>query len=559
MGPIAMAKTTRNRLWLTGIVALAGLAAAVFFLYPWIKLSRLHHLARQALAAGETSQALQWAGLALQLNPSHLELNRLFAEILEAERHPSALLWRARVAQLQTRPEARDCLAWAAAALGQRRLDEAAGALALVAQEERGASHAHLRAGLALGQGRRDQADHWFLEAVRLEPGNPAHDIALATLRLEADDPAVRAEAVRRLETHTADPRHAVPALRALALHDLRHGDTVAHLRRIRQLREISSVSWSDRLLELQGLTQKKDPSASAHLEELQRLASDDARQAAELGAWMIRNGLARECLDWLDRLDTGIQEQPTLQMVRCDALIHQGRLAEMGEYLAQRDWKTLDGLRLSLCARAARAENPEAASELWTKASASAAQLPGMQTLLASWVGAWGWHAEAEQLLENAARGHPSERSQALQLLFERAHAARDTARMFRISSRQLELLPDHPRLQNNHAYLSLLLGIQRPAAIRRAEQLRQAHPHDPTVADTYALACYFAGRPDEGLNVLDAHFPQDPPSPSTALKKWILLKAAGNHTAAQRYRDRAESGNLLPEERRLLESGVK
>jgi len=522
--------------------------------YNLLKQERYMALSEAALEESRLENAELWAFQALKHNPERLAANRLVTRVLDAQGHPMTVFWHSRLIQLQKTPPSEDYLAWAASALRYGQVKTAQYALDLIPEPQRKAEHGSLSAGVALALGNKSRADAFFVQAARWEPGRLIHEINLATLRLEAQDPAIAQESRKRLEKLSENPQEGIAALRALAMDASRRRDFPAYLRLSREILKRSPGGWEDRLQELDAL-ESEGLEESATLAELKTLAAQNPLHVASLASWMIAHGRAQECLHWLDGQDENLRKLFPVQMSRCDVLWSLGDYAGMDEFLQRIEWRKLDTLRLALLARVSRQQGNPDFEERWEATVKSAASLDGMAFLLGQWVLKWGWEGEASGLLWTVARTRTSERPQALQLLLETAYRQGKALNVYQVVSEQLRDNPRNTVYQNNHIYLSLLLNINRVSAIRDAEELQKRYPSDPTVRDTYALACYFSGKHVEALELLKK-WPEPGGQPSVALKWALLLSSNGQQELSSVYRKKAAQARLMDEERRLLDS---
>ena len=125
---------------------------------------------------------------------------RLMANVAEAGRSPGALLWRARVVQLNPH-SAQDRLALAQTALIFRDIASAANALEGVDQADRQtAVYQNLAGTVAAEASDMAGAESHFREAVRLEPQNPAPRLNLAAIQVHGTNAPAIAEALNSLQ-----------------------------------------------------------------------------------------------------------------------------------------------------------------------------------------------------------------------------------------------------------------------------------------------------------------------------------------------------------------------
>ena len=152
-------------------------------------------LAHGFLAKGDNRNAVLSLQQVLRVNPINLEATRLMAQLSEASRLPSALLWRSRVVAIN-RDSTPDRLALAQTALLFR--DYALATNALEGVNDAGkktAVYQNLAGAVAVEANQLDDAELHFLEAARLEPTNPIPKMNLAVVLLHGSNALSQAEA----------------------------------------------------------------------------------------------------------------------------------------------------------------------------------------------------------------------------------------------------------------------------------------------------------------------------------------------------------------------------
>ncbi len=108
---------------------------------------------------------------------------------------------------------------------------------------------------------------------------------------------------------------------------------------------------------------------------------------------------------------------------------------------------------------------------------------------------------------------------------------------------------------VQNNLAATSMLLKLNLPQAHALARELYAGHPEEGIIASTYAYSLHLQGRTKEGLAVLEKLKPETLELPPVALYYGLLTSAGGQPAKAGRYLGLAQKGELLPEEKALLQ----
>jgi Flp pilus assembly protein TadD len=169
-----------------------------------------------------------------------------------------------------------------------------------------------------------------------------------------------------------------------------------------------------------------------------------------------------------------------------------------------------------------------------------------------------WGWTAEAEQVLWQAASKFPKQPwpLTSLQNLYL---ARRDTAGLRRVYQASMQRDPKNKLARNNFTMLSLLCGKELPTAYMQAAELYAGEPGNPVFASTYAFSLHLQGKTKEGIGVLRALKPEELANPAVAVYYGVLLSAAGEAQASKDYLAKSNKAFLLPEELALVTSARK
>jgi Flp pilus assembly protein TadD len=100
-----------------------------------------------------------------------------------------------------------------------------------------------------------------------------------------------------------------------------------------------------------------------------------------------------------------------------------------------------------------------------------------------------------------------------------------------------------------------ALLLDAKELKPLDLAQEVYKQAPTNSSFAAIYAFSLYTQGKSAEALKVMQRIKPQDLEVPSIAGYYGIILKATGGGVNADHYLLRASKGNILPEERNLVE----
>jgi len=183
-------------------------------------------LAHQFLAKSDGRNALLCVQKVLRTDPHNLDATRVMAQLTEAARSPSALLWWGKVVGLNPH-SLNDRLALAQTAMTLRDYATATNALAGVNQADQNTvAYQDVAGAVAAAANQTAQAEAHFLEAARLDPQNESVQFNLAVVRLHGTNDLDQAEArisLQRISSNATNAYVRCQALRERALDALRH------------------------------------------------------------------------------------------------------------------------------------------------------------------------------------------------------------------------------------------------------------------------------------------------------------------------------------------------
>jgi thioredoxin-like negative regulator of GroEL len=291
-------------------------------------------------------------------------------------------------------------------------------------------------------------------------------------------------------------------------------------------------------------------------LDKIKQRATGKPRDAASLAYWLIGHRLADDAGTWLEKSYQLSSAPVSLQMAHADALITQGKWAELESDLSHQKWSEDEFLRLASIARSLRERQAQGFTEAWRRATESAGENPSSRFQLGVLVLSWGWKVEASELLWRVVETAPQWRPQALWILWQISRADRNAAGLLRVASNQHEDEPDDIRYKNNYAFYLLLLNLDTERARKLAEECWRQEPLQPNVASTYAFALYRANKSQEGVQVLEKLPDKNLHEPNIALYYALLLSATGQNEKAFQYLALVQkTDQLLPQELELAE----
>jgi len=270
-------------------VLLAGYAG--YRGYKVWKNKHMASLSREFLAKSDRRNAALSAQEVLRSDSKNLEATRVMAELAEASRSPSTLVWLGRVVELAPH-SLPDRLALAQTALAMRDFATATNTLEGADSADKETAAYHNIAGLAAAStGRPEEAEKHFQAVSRLEPQNPSPQLNLAIVRLHRTNSLEWSEARAALQRLAANPTNSTlrcSALRELALDAMNHGETNAGLALTRQLVQETNCPSEGRLLRLEVLLGTKNSEFQPTLAAFQREAATNQSKIYELASWEI-------------------------------------------------------------------------------------------------------------------------------------------------------------------------------------------------------------------------------------------------------------------------------
>src|ERR1035437_533032 len=552
----------KNHLWIWTAGTLIGLlllaATGWFGRSAYRHYQEKHDLAQaQAfLASGDYRNALLSVRQTLLLNPTNVPACRIMAALADLSHSPAVLDWKKRIGEPE--PTAENKLLLAAAGLRYQSppfpltaqiLNE------LAATATNLANYQVARASLALSTRRLTDAESHFETATRLDPTNRLFALNLAIIRLGASNETKVAQSRAVLDKLRLDANLGVSALRALVVDRLAHRDAAAANDYSTQLLTNAQATLADQLQALGILRQLKSEAFTPRLQVVQRLAATNAPAVAEVAAWMQANDLLADDLQWLMSLPARIQVQQPVRLARANGYLQGGDWPALRDFASKGNWGETEFLRLALVSRAwSQLGVSPVADSNWGAAVNEADRRFGAMTTLLGLAEQWQLPREQEKLLERMVNSVPRERW-AQQKLEQLYFISGNTAALNHLYARLFGLFPTEANWKNNLAATTLLLKTNLPQAYQWAAEACAQSPGNPVEASTYAYALHLQGRDQDGLAVLQKLKPAQLEQPSVALYYGILLAATSNDYAAPYLQIARTKGQLLPEEKQLLE----
>jgi Flp pilus assembly protein TadD len=543
------------------------------------KNKHLMNMSREFLAKSDMRNAVLSVQEVLRSDRNNLDATRMMAQLTDAARLPSALLWRNRVVGLAPN-SSEDRLALAQTALTMQDYASATNALeGLNASEKQTATYHNLAGMVAAALNKTAEAETHFLEASRLEPLNPSPQMNLAIVRLRGTNVLDVEEARITLQRLAANPTNGAlrcQALRELTIDALRQkNDDQALVISSQLLRETNS-SLTDRIMRLNVLQKTHRQEFGPSLAACQREAATDSRKVYELATWELEKSLSDNALKWLRTLPPTTQtNQPeTFLIAQCYTSLNDWR--GLQSWLEKQRWGELEFLRHALLTRALRGQDmADTAKTEWQQAlTATTGQRRSLTTLLGlsaspdngvvndqkqslvmllRLAAQWNWPNETEDLLRTIASHYPEEQW-ATRSLVQLWYNGGQTRSLMQLFNQELKKSPADLTAKNNLAMTALLLNAKEFKPNELAHEIYEQAPTNSSFASTYAFSLYLQGKKNEALQVMRKLDARDLQNPTIAGYYGLILKATGNNEKAKVYLDWSDKAPLLPEERKLF-----
>lgn len=540
------------------VVVMAVVAGAAWFgrkAYKKTVERSLVAQAREYLAKKDFRNTALCVQRALQLNPVSPSATEIMANMLEAAGAPSALGWRTRAAKLE--PEnTQQRFHWAETAIKMRDTSSATEALDGVDEKAKSTAAYHkLRGALAWSVHHTDEAEKEYLEAARLEPGSLAIQLNLATIHLLSTNENIAKAARVSLQEISTNADFGLNALHQLFVYSVAHKQPEQAVAYSLQIVKDPSAGFSDKIDYLELLRENKSPEYASWLGSLEKDSTTSSANAFALGHWMATTGNPADALRWLKSLPPHTQtNQPVpLVMTDCQLAIKdwKGILADVDK----QDWGEANYYKLALQARAERSIDQSVAADVsWRKALRMSAHRLDRLSRLAEIAGVWGWTPEKSDVLTQIIDEYPQE-TWAIDQLAGQLYASGKTLEMEKLFSNVYSKDPSNIRLKNNLANLYLLRKTELPKAYELAKEAYNSSTNNPFFASTYAYSLLLQNKGDEALKIVNGMSAEYLKIPSVALYYGVVQAQAGHKEISQEALKRAQSGQLLPEERAIVQ----
>lgn len=551
----------RSFVGFAALLLLFGVSAATAGPFAWIhewQSNQSVEAARAALAQNDFSKAVLALQRALQLNGNNRHALEMMAD-LSARRSPAdEVPWRLQILQLN--PNDLDArAAYCLAAIRAESLERAQEAFDQWPPDERHTSPYFRVAGqVALANNSFSEAMDDFRQALRL-PGATASDrLNLASVEIFSQNPFERGEALSALDELSRNPETEAGASRTL-------------IRRALYVVDLDEAKTrTDELLAKAFTKENIILACSVYVQLPGQILPDLIRRAIE--AFKAEPLFQSELLDWLnlhdraslalacsDSLSGEAAKNPYIKCARAGALERLGKWSELFDAVDNDSWNELDGFRLAYKIRAETMWAGHYSTErdvVWKQVLGLANQHLRMLWALAGLTSRWSWQPQFEEALW-AVAAVPDGAGLALQRLDQIYRPRNDTAGLFRVAKRTLELRPKDQHAANEYVRTGFLLNVDRGTFAEFArEQWEVNQNRSPRMTALYAYALSLEGKLDDAARVLQTLSESE--RQNEALYSGLVRAACGDRTGALDYLRLAKRLPLLPEEETLLERAL-
>jgi predicted Zn-dependent protease len=542
--------------------------------------NHLMSLGHEFLAKSDKRNAVLAVQKVLRSDPNNLDAIRVMAQITDASRSPSALLWRSRVVELDPH-SLQDRIALAQTALAMRDYASATNALEGVdpAGKETAAYH-NIAGAVDAAANKFDEAKTHFLDASRLDPQNPAPQLNLAVVRLHGTNALELEEARTALQRLASNPTNS--SLRCQALRELtvdamshKHEDTALVLSR--QLMQETNSAFTDKILLLEVLLETRNADFKPMLANFQRDAAPNSSKIYELATWEMAKTPPGDTLAWLRSLPMNTQtNQPTTLLVT-EGFAASKDWRGLQVWLEKQNWGELEFLRHAFMSRALRGQElTDTAKTEWEQALNSAQgqkrsliMLLGLSSnpdnvalngqkqsfvMLLRLAAQWNWVNEVEELLWTIVNRYPQEKW-ATDALTRILFAGGQTRSLMQLFTQELKRTPSDLAAKNNLAMTALLLNAKEFKPNDLAREVCQQDPTNASYVSTYAYSLLIQKKGLEAQKIIERLKPQELQDPVIAGYYGLILRANGEKTKARTYLDISAKAKMLPEEQKLFE----
>jgi len=515
---------------------------------------RLIAEAGQCLTTNDFRNAELCLRRAMQINPNSIPATKAIADMLERAGQPSTTDWRVRAAQLEP-DNITNRFLWAETALKTGNLNSAEEALDGVSGPPSQTALFHKLSGaLEWARHHAVEAERYYNEALRLEPGNPAIVLNLATIHLGSTNKTEAQAARASLEQLATNATWRLNALHNLTLDAIARKSLPDALEFSRQIVSEPKATFADQIGYLRLLGATTNSEFGPHLATLKEQASKSPAQAFALGYWMAMSQSPGEALNWLENLPPQTQTNQPVPLMVTDCKITLKDWPGLLTLVKRQNWGEAEFYRLAVESLAQRSLGKEYdAQAAWREGLRQSRHRLDRLARLAHVTASWNWTNENMEILQDITSEFPREKW-AVNSLMTELYAAGDTRALLAFLTSRYAEDPSDTRVKNNLAIIYLLRKSDLDKAYQMAQEAFDSSPKNPFFVSTYAYSLLLQNKSDQALQVVNDLKPEYLQIPSIAAYYGVIQAQTGHKDLAKASLQRAEAARLLPEENEIV-----
>lgn len=287
---------------------------------------------------------------------------------------------------------------------------------------------------------------------------------------------------------------------------------------------------------------------ATDRIAQLAREKGDDLRLYA-----LTNRGEIDHNKGWLRALSERDRQAATVEMQAADSLFAMSDLRGLGAQLRRGAWGDYEHVRLALVAYVSRSRSDESgARSYWRTAMGTAAADPAKLQHLESLAAQWNWPTERAEALTRLYEKNPANLAAFDELMTHYRSAGR-TADLVSVLGAYLSAHPRDEERRCDHAYYSMLSGLNITRAYVAAHEVFRTAPDDPKRRLVYAFSLWKQHRPKEAWELLEGMSENASDLVPAALLRAAVLADMERGEDAARALGTFEPKGALPEETTL------
>lgn len=443
-----------------------------------------------------------------------------------------------------------------------RRVDVANVVLPKILQKfDRNSEVWHLGGVLLLTQQRYREGYQALLKARELAPDDSRVRVSVATLELVANDPAVAERGRKALEDLRSKPEFFAAATQSLA-EAASARDPKKAIQLWTEMIERDPENWTAKVKRLDLVRKGDAAEGDREIENLWKTAKS-VQQRMDLITRRASWTGAADGEKLLDKLPPEERRRQEVRLLEIALKAQQNKWPDVAR-LAKEEAEKLqvpDEQRLNFwlwLARAQRSQKDESTARMSLRgAEQIAVKNAQLAFLAADLLERWGMGDVALPFFDAAVSSAANNQVRLLALtrLIRQYEGKRDTAKILECYEKLLEVMPANLLVKNNVASLLLWVGRDRERAVKMAQEVYEARPSEPAVADTYARALAAEGRAADAIVIYEKLPGQAMQQPALRVAYADALVRAGRAADAAVQLANLDASSLLPEQQKLAE----